>query len=64
MPGPNLGGPAEVDAYLVACRPDQRQALQDFRLRLALLLPDHGECLSYAVPGFRQPGAKGKMVVG
>lgn len=55
---------AEVDAYLNACRPDQKAALQDLRNRLRLLLPDHVECMSYAMPGFRAPGAKGKMVAG
>ena len=55
---------AEVDAYLAACRPDQRAALQDLRSRLRALLPDHIECMSYAMPGFRQPGPKGKMVIG
>ena len=28
------------------------------------LLPDHPETISYAMPGFRQPGPKGKMVAG
>jgi uncharacterized protein YdhG (YjbR/CyaY superfamily) len=53
-----------VDAYLAALPPDQRAALCDLRARLQARLPDHVECLSYAMPGFRQPGAKGKMVVG
>ena len=34
------------------------------RTRLRALLPGHVETLSYAMPGFRQPGAKGRMVVG
>lgn len=55
---------AEVDAYLAACRPDHRTALQDLRARLRALLPDHIECMSYAMPGFRQPGPKGRMVAG
>lgn len=55
---------ADVDAYLAACRPDQRAALTELRARLKALLPDHIECLSYAMPGFRQPGPKGKMVAG
>jgi uncharacterized protein YdhG (YjbR/CyaY superfamily) len=55
---------AEVDAYLAALPPDQRDALNALRNTLARLLPDHIEVMSYAMPGFRQPGAKGKMVVG
>jgi uncharacterized protein YdhG (YjbR/CyaY superfamily) len=55
---------AEVDAYLYALPPDQRDALTTLRARLKTLLPDHLEVLSYAMPGFRQPGPKGKMVVG
>jgi uncharacterized protein YdhG (YjbR/CyaY superfamily) len=57
-------GAAEVEAYLAALPPDQQAALRALRSTLARLLPDHVECLSYAMPGFRQPGAKGKMVVG
>ncbi len=53
-----------VDTYLAALPDDQRAALQSLRQTLARLLPDHIECLSYAMPGFRQPGPKGKMVVG
>lgn len=55
---------AEVDAYIAACRPDQAQALQALRAVIRARLPDHVECLSYAMPGFRQPGKKGKMVAG
>jgi uncharacterized protein YdhG (YjbR/CyaY superfamily) len=55
---------AEVDAYLYALPPDQRDALTTLRARLKTLLPDHLEVMSYAMPGFRQPGPKGKMVVG
>ncbi len=55
---------AEVEAYLSACRPDQGAALQELRQRLKRLLPDHLEVMSYAMPGFRAPGPKGKMIVG
>lgn len=55
---------AEVDAYLAALPLDQRAALTTLRARLKALLPDHLEVMSYAMPGFRQPGQKGKMVVG
>ncbi len=57
-------GAAQVDAYLAALPPDQRAALQTLRDTLIRLLPDHLECLSYAMPGLRQPGPKGKMVAG
>ena len=55
---------AEVDAYIANCRPDQAAALQDLRAIIRRRLPDHIECLSYAMPGFRQPGKNGKMVAG
>lgn len=55
---------AEVEAYLANCRADHAAALTALRRRLVMLLPDHVECLSYAMPGLRQPGPKGKMVVG
>jgi uncharacterized protein YdhG (YjbR/CyaY superfamily) len=55
---------AKVDTYLAALPADQGAALTALRGRLQALLPDHIECLSYAMPGFRQPGPKGKMVVG
>lgn len=57
-------GAAEVDAYLAALPSDQRAALADLRVLLRQLLPDHPETISYAMPGFRQPGPKGKMVAG
>ncbi len=53
-----------VDAYLAALPPDQQSTLTALRARLKALLPDHLEVMSYAMPGFRQPGPKGKMVVG
>lgn len=59
-----MDGAAEVDAYLAALPADQRAALSDLRLLLAGLLPGHLEVMSYAMPGFRQPGPKGKMVAG
>lgn len=60
----NPVGEAAVDAYLAALPPDQRAALTALRARLKALLPDHLEVMSYAMPGLRQPGPKGKMVVG
>jgi uncharacterized protein YdhG (YjbR/CyaY superfamily) len=59
-----MSGAADVDTYLAALPDDQRSALTGLRTRLKSLLPDHIECLSYAMPGFRQPGMKGRMVVG
>ena len=56
--------PASVDAYIAALAPDQQDALTDLRARLNKRLPDHIEVMSYAMPGLRQPGPKGKMVVG
>ena len=58
------GGPAEVEAYLSVLPAAQQAALRKLRATLARLLPDHIECLSYAMPGFRQPGPKGRMVAG
>jgi uncharacterized protein YdhG (YjbR/CyaY superfamily) len=55
---------AAVEAYLAALPADQHAALQDLRETLSRLLPDHLETMSYAMPGFRQPGPKGKMVAG
>jgi uncharacterized protein YdhG (YjbR/CyaY superfamily) len=54
----------EIDSYLSALPPDQRDALTTLRARLKALLPDHIETMSYAMPGFRQPRPKGKMVAG
>ena len=55
---------ADVDTYLAALPTDQRAALQAFRATARALLPDALECISYAMPGFRQPGLKGKMILG
>ncbi len=59
-----MDGAARVDAYLAALPPDQSAALTALRATLAALLPGHLEVMSYAMPGFRQPGPKGKMVAG
>lgn len=54
----------DIDAYIAAKSTVHTAALTTLRARLNTLLPDHVECMSYAMPGFRQPGPKGKMVVG
>lgn len=59
-----MDGAAQVAAYLAALPADQRVALMDLRAVLSGLLPGHLEVMSYAMPGFRQPGPKGKMVAG
>jgi uncharacterized protein YdhG (YjbR/CyaY superfamily) len=53
-----------IETYVAALPPDQHIALTVLRARLKALLPEHPEVMSYAMPGFRQPGPKGKMVVG
>lgn len=55
---------AEVDAYLSALTPAFRAAAEALRAELKTLLPDHIECISYAMPGFREPKPNGKMVAG
>ncbi|MCW1917838.1 DUF1801 domain-containing protein [Rhodobacter sp. KR11] len=55
---------AEVDAYISALPPDQAQALTWLRAVIKSRLPDHLEVISYKMPGFRQPGSKGRMVAG
>lgn len=59
-----MSTPSPVDAYLSALPDDQARALSDLRALLQSLLPDHLEVISYAMPGFRQPGPKGRMVAG
>jgi uncharacterized protein YdhG (YjbR/CyaY superfamily) len=57
-------GAAQVDAYLARLPDDQRAALTSLRALLRRLLPDHPETISYAMPGLRQPGPQGRMVIG
>lgn len=53
------------DAYLAGiANPEQRAALSMLRRTIRLMLPDAIECVSYAMPAFRQPGKKGKVVIG
>lgn len=53
-----------VAAYLAALPGPQRAALEYLRALLITRLPDHLETISYAMPGLRQPGPKGRMVAG
>ncbi|NBZ88740.1 iron chaperone [Stagnihabitans tardus] len=55
---------SDVDAYISALPEDQTQALTRLRAILKARLPDHLEVISYKMPGFRQPGPKGRMVAG
>lgn len=59
------GGPSDTDSYIAAIAdPARRAALAQLRAIIRARLPDHVECISYAMPGFRQPGRKGRMVAG
>lgn len=52
------------DAYLAAVAdPRHRTALADLRLKLAALLPDADEVISYSLPAFREK-TSGKIVAG
>ena len=53
-----------VESYLARLPADQQAALRRLRETLIRLLPDHVEVISYAMPGLRQPGLNGKMVIG
>lgn len=52
----------QVSAYIAAQKPEFARALTDLRATLTALLPDHSECISYAMPGLRHPS--GKMTIG
>lgn len=52
----------QVSAYIAAQKPEFARALTDLRATLITLLPDHSECISYAMPGLRHPS--GKMTIG
>jgi uncharacterized protein YdhG (YjbR/CyaY superfamily) len=57
--------PTDIDAYLAAVMdPAQRTALTSLRAKIRGLLPDTVECISYAMPGFRQGRSRGKIVIG
>ncbi len=48
--------PESIDAYLATVTPDRRAALQKLRKTILSILPDAEECISYAMPAFRQGG--------
>lgn len=50
--------PASHDAYLARLTPDQRDTLEHLRQVILAEVPDAQEVMSYAMPGFRRPGAK------
>ncbi|MGB8812767.1 MAG: DUF1801 domain-containing protein [Paracoccaceae bacterium] len=52
--------PETPEAYLAGLPDDQRAALAALRQIIRAHLPDAVECMSYAMPGFRQ----GRMVAG
>lgn len=45
-----------VDEYLEALAPDQRQLLQGLRERIATLVPDATQAISYGMPAFKLDG--------
>lgn len=55
---------AAIKAYIARHPAPFATALHQLRARLQAMLPGHIECLSYAMPGFRQPHKGGKMVIG
>ena len=56
---------ADHDSYIAAIADEgQRAALTALRREIAAMLPDAVECISYAMPAFRQAGRKGKVIIG
>lgn len=56
---------ADHDAYLAALADErQRRVLTILRQQIVTMLPESLECISYAMPAFRQPGRKGKVIIG
>ena len=46
----------DIDEYLAGLSPEKRDALQSLRERIRARMPDAEECISYAIPGFRENG--------
>lgn len=62
---PATAAPVTIDDYFALIHdPDQRAALASLRALIRDILPDAVECISYAMPAHRQPGPKGKVVIG
>ncbi len=55
-PGAAAAATARIDATLAALPPDQRQALEALRARIAAAAPDAIEAISYGAPAFRYHG--------
>ena len=55
-----MTAPASHDAYLAALPEAQRAALSDLRARIGALMPRAEECISYALPAWRE----GKVLLG
>ena len=52
--------PATIDEYLAGVSPEKRAVLQKLRKQIRLAAPKAEECISYAMPAFRETG----MLVG
>ena len=48
--------PADVDVYFATLSPEKRAALQKLRRTIKAAAPKAEECISYAMPAFRQDG--------
>jgi uncharacterized protein YdhG (YjbR/CyaY superfamily) len=55
---------ADHDAYLAALPAGQRAILQALRRQVRAELPEALEVISYAMPGFRMPGKRARVVGG
>ena len=53
---------ADIQRYIMEKPMQFHPVLRWLHSELQTLLPDHHECLSYAMPGFRN--SRGKMVIG
>lgn len=59
-----MSAAADHDAYLAALPDDQRRVLSNLRATIRSVLPDAVECISYAMPAFREAGKAGKVIIG
>lgn len=51
----------EVDAYLAALDEPKQSTLRTLRQTILEILPEAGQCISYAIPGF---SVRGQMIAG